>query len=72
MTFVQSDNVVEQLAPATADPTLGNAVLPGTLKRDLDASDLHESNGRRHCYSVLGIVIEDEIFGSGLVRKRFS
>jgi hypothetical protein len=48
MTLVQSDDVVEQFASATADPSLGNAVLPRTLKRGLDASDLHEMNGRRH------------------------
>jgi hypothetical protein len=48
MPFIQSDNVVEQLATTTADPALGNAILPGTSKRGLDARDLHESNGRKH------------------------
>jgi hypothetical protein len=48
MPFIQSDNVVEQLATTTADPALGNTILPGTSKRGLDARDLHESNGRKH------------------------
>jgi len=33
MSFVQSDNMVEQLTTTTADPALGNAVLPGTISR---------------------------------------
>src|SRR6266481_1702737 len=41
MAFVQSDNVVEQFASATADPALGHAVLPRTLEGGLHSSHLH-------------------------------
>src|SRR3984893_6114675 len=46
MAFVQRDDRVEQLAPATADPALGDAVLPGGLDaraRRVQAGGLHES-----------------------------
>jgi len=45
MPFVQRDDRVEQLAPSTTDPALGDAVLPGGLDaraRRVQAGGLHE------------------------------
>ena len=45
MAFVQRDDRIEQLAPATADPALGDAVLPGGLDARaprVQAGGLHE------------------------------
>ena len=44
MPFVENDHMVEQIAAAVADPTLGNAILPRTSKAGslgLDAEALH-------------------------------
>src|SRR6266478_717806 len=70
--FVQGDDMVKQVTPAGTHPALGNAVLPGTLPGGLNANDFHGLNGRGYVEPVLGIVIEDEVFGSGVVWKRFS
>jgi hypothetical protein len=45
MLLINRDDVVEQIAPATLDPALGDAVLPRTLVRRLDRVDLHRSDG---------------------------
>jgi hypothetical protein len=70
--FVQGDDMVKQVTPAGTHPALGNAVLPGTLQGGLKVNDFHGLNGRGYVEPVLGIVIEDKVFGSGLVWKRFS
>ena len=44
MPFIQHDHMVEQIVTATADPALGDAVLPRTAEADplgLDAKALH-------------------------------
>jgi hypothetical protein len=72
MALVQGYDVVEQVTPTTANPTLRNPVLPRAVKWGLDKGDLHGSYGCWNFESVLGITIEDEEPGSGLVGKRFS
>src|ERR1035437_6597822 len=36
MALIQGDHVVEQVAAATSDPTLGDPILPGTSNRGTD------------------------------------
>src|SRR3989442_4020348 len=72
MALVQGYDVVEQVTPTTANPTLRNPVMPRDLKRGLDKGDLHGSNCCWNFESVFGSTIEDEELGSGLVGKRFS
>jgi hypothetical protein len=45
MAFIESDDVVEQIAAAVSHPALGNPVLPGTLDRGLRASNLQSAKG---------------------------
>jgi len=70
--LVEGDDMVKQVTPAGTHPALGNAVLPGTLQGGLKANDFHGLNGRGYVEPVLGIVIEDKVFGSALVWKHFS
>src|ERR1035438_7245936 len=42
MALVQGDDVVKQLAPATANPAFRNSVLPGALDGGLEASNRSE------------------------------
>ncbi len=72
MTFVQSDNVVEQFASATADPALGHAVLPRTLDGGLHSNHLHGPHRGRNFQPVLSVVVEDEEPRCLLIGKRFS
>jgi hypothetical protein len=41
MTFVECDDVIQQVTTATAYPTLRNSVLPRTLERSADTFDFH-------------------------------
>src|SRR5216683_5050183 len=69
MALVQRNDLVEQLAPATADPALRDSILPRALDRGLHATNCHGSNRSRYFQSVLCVVIEDEELGHGLIGK---
>src|ERR1019366_2815377 len=58
MSLIQRDHVVEQVAAAASDPTLGDPILPGTLNRGTDRCHLQRANRRWHFQSVLRIVVE--------------
>jgi hypothetical protein len=72
MPLIQYDYMVEQVAATVADPALGNAVLPWTLKagplwldaQGLDCLDYLTAEVRRP--------IEDQIFRRGIVGKCLS
>jgi hypothetical protein len=69
MPFVENDHMVEQIAAAVADPTLGDAVLPRASEAGLlglDAEALHRVD---HFFIELRAVIEDQITRSSVVRK---
>ena len=71
MALVQGHDVIEQVAPTTANPAFRNSVLPGALDGGLEASNTHGPNRRRNFQPVFRVVIEDEKLGCRLVRKRF-
>jgi len=72
VSFVQGDDMVNQVTPAGTHPALGNAVLPGALQGGLNANDFHGLNGRGHVEPVLPIVIKYEKLGCRLEGKCFS
>ena len=72
MAFVESDDVIEQIAAAASHPALGNPVLPGTLDRSLHVSNLQSANGSGNIQSILLIVVEEKEAGRGLVGKCFA
>ena len=53
MAFIESDDVVEQIAAAASHPALSNPVLPGALDRGLHASNLQSAKGSGNLQSIL-------------------
>ena len=72
MAFVESDDVIEQIAAAASHPALGNPVLPGALDGSLLANDVHGPNRSGHVQTILGVVIKDEKLGRGLIGEGFA
>ena len=69
MALVQRNDLVEQLAPAAADPAFRDSILPRALDRCLHATNCHGSNRSGYFQSILCVVIIDEELGRGLVGK---
>ena len=69
VSVAHDDNMVEELAPATSDPTLRHWILPRAAVRGaawLDAHRLHEPHD---CGAEDRIAVEDEILRCGVVGK---
>src|ERR1035437_5747983 len=58
MALIQGDYVVEQVAAATSDPTLGDTILPRTPNRGTDRCHLQRADRRWHFQAILRIVVE--------------
>src|SRR5664280_3131483 len=58
MALIQGDHVVEQVAAAASDPTLGDPILPGTPNRGTDRCHLQRADRRWHFQAVFRIVVE--------------
>src|SRR5664280_2431756 len=58
MALMQRDYVVEQVAAAASDPTLGDTILPGTLNRGTDRCHVQRAHRGWHFQSVLRIMVE--------------
>jgi hypothetical protein len=69
MGLVDSNQMVQQLAAATADPTLGHAILPRTPYHCPHWSDAHGANRGGNFDAVLRIMIEEKEPDRRLVRK---
>jgi hypothetical protein len=72
MSLIQGDDLIEQLAPAAADPALRDSILPRALDGGSHADHLHGLNRSRDRQSILCVVIQDEELGRGLIRKCFA
>jgi hypothetical protein len=72
MGFIQSDDVVEHIAPTASHPPLGNAVLPTAVDRGLHALHVQGSNGSGNFQPVLLVAARDKESGSGLIREGLS
>ena len=72
MSLVQSNDVVEQIPSAAADPALSNTVLPRAPDGSLRGDDLHGSNRSWNFPSILRIVIKDEELGGRLIGEGLS
>lgn len=70
MRFSDGDHVVQQFATATADPALGDSILPRTANRSPHSRDPHSANHDENFGAVLGVVIEQKLCW-GFVRKGF-
>src|SRR5260370_24475111 len=72
MALVQRNDLVEQLAPAAADPAFRGSIRPRAVDGGLHAANFHGSNRSRYFQSILCIVVKDEELGRGLVGKGFA
>ena len=70
--FVNCDDVIQEITPATPYPTFCNAVLPRTFERSADRIHPQGSNRRGDFQSILGITIKDDEPRSGTKWKCFS
>ena len=70
--LVQNDHVVEQIATHTSDPTLGDAVLPGTAKSSPDRFCAVLFDGRDDVSRELGIAVEAQKPGWRFVPPSFA
>jgi hypothetical protein len=58
MALIQRDYVVEQVAAAASDPTLGDAILLGTPNRGTDRCHVQRAHRRWHFQAVLRVMVE--------------
>jgi hypothetical protein len=70
--FVNCDDVIQEVTPATPYPTLCNSILPRTFERSADRIHPQGSNRGRDFKSILGITIKDDEPRSGSKWKCFS
>src|SRR5260221_1939087 len=70
--FVNCDDVIQEITPATPYPTLCNSILPRTLERSADRTHAQGSNRCGHFQSILGITIKDDEPRCGSKWKCFS
>jgi hypothetical protein len=71
MPLVQHDDMIEQIAPATLDPSLRDTILPWTFERGPHSPDAQGSHCRKNFCSIPAIAVEDQKPGSRFKRKRF-
>src|SRR5882672_3839806 len=64
-----SDDMIQQVAPATLNPSLRDPILPRTPERCPHRTDIHRPNHNRNFQAVLGIPLEYEKSRSGLIRE---
>jgi len=72
MPFIENDHMVEQIAAAVANPSLGNTILPRASEAGLlrpDAEALHRFD---HFFIELRTAIKDQVARCCVVRKRFA
>ena len=70
--FVNCNDVIQEITPATPYPTLCDSILPRTLERGADRTDTEGSNRCWDFQSILGITIKDDEPRCGSKWKCFS
>ena len=58
--FVNCNDVIQEITPATSYPTLCHSILPRTFERSADRTHPQGSNRCGHFQSILGITIKDD------------
>jgi hypothetical protein len=70
--FVNCDDVIKEITPATPYPTLCDSILPWTFERSAERIHLQGSNRCRDFQTILGITIKDDEPRSASKWKCFS
>jgi hypothetical protein len=68
--LIQRDNVIEQLAPTTFNPTLRNSILPGAFEGSSDGVNLQGADRYRDFQPIFPIPVKDQKSRSRPKRKR--
>jgi hypothetical protein len=63
--FVNCNDVIQEITPATPYPALCDSILPTALERSADRTHAQGSNRCRDFQSILGITIKDDEPWSG-------
>src|ERR1017187_5870852 len=58
MALIQRDHVVEQVAAADSDPTLGDPILPGTPNPGTARCHVQRAHRRWHFQAILRVMVE--------------
>src|SRR5882762_8795673 len=69
MAFAPCNDVVQQVAATTLNPSLCSAILPRTFKGGSDWHDLQRPHRSRNLCAILAIPIEDQEPGRRFKRK---
>lgn len=72
VSFVQNDYVIEQLATATCDPTLGHSILPRTRRADQFWGHPGASQEIGHFPAIFAVAIQNHVSVRTGFRKCFS
>src|SRR6266478_6419432 len=70
--FVNCDDVIQEITPASPYPTLCDSILPRTSERGADRTHAQGPNRCGDFQSILGITIKDDEPRCGTKWKRFS
>src|SRR5664280_3036125 len=60
MSAIQHDHMIQEISTYTANPALGNSVLPGTAECGANRLAAHRLHGRDHLGTELRVPIEDQ------------
>jgi len=60
MAFIHRNNVIQQVSSAAFNPTLRDAILPGTFEGGPYRADLQSTNGYQDFQSIFPIPVEDQ------------
>ena len=70
MLLVQNDHVIEQLAPASTDPALRDAVLPGAAEAGPNGANFHAPEGSAYLGRKDRVPIHQQVPGQSLISNR--
>ena len=68
--FVQDNHMIEKIAAAATDKSLGDAVLPRALERRAFGRNAEHLNGLHHFIAEDRVAVVNQIPGRGIVRER--
>lgn len=72
MPLAKRDHMIQQVASAALNPSLGDSILPGALERGLNRTHGHRSNCDWNLMPILRVAVEEQERSRGLIRKRLA
>lgn len=69
MALMEGDDLVQQIAPTTLDPSFRHAVLPGTSDRGPNGTDGRRAHCNGNLQTILAVPVQEKKSRSPLVGK---